>query len=192
MADEILKAKLQQISDNDTQIGTSDLEIKGQVNALRQYGMGVTGIQRDRLGDVVYDLADGYGQGGASFTKTFLAEVPVTWTNTNTSLNIPFTTVGDDYDCIIFELWKSGSCVAKAFRYTTFADSFTYQYLMRTADDGYVPMSNSNFPLNHTHTAGTNENLISSWLRMTGNSASYFPDTIKIYQTKIRDALYNI
>lgn len=71
MADEILKAKLQQIDANDTQIGTNDeriatndLEIKGQVNALRQYGMGVTGIQRDRLGDVVYDLADGYGQGG--------------------------------------------------------------------------------------------------------------------------------
>lgn len=71
MADEALKAKLQQIDANDTQIGsndeqigTNDLEIKGQVNALRQYGMGITGIQRDRLGDVVYDLADGYGQGG--------------------------------------------------------------------------------------------------------------------------------
>lgn len=64
MADEILKAKLQQISDNDEQIGTDSLEIKGQVNALRQYGIGVTGIQRDRLGDVVYDLADGYGGGG--------------------------------------------------------------------------------------------------------------------------------
>lgn len=71
MADEVLKAKLQQIEANDTQIGsndeqigTNDLEIKGQVNALRQYGMGVTGIQRDRLGDVVYDLADGYGGGG--------------------------------------------------------------------------------------------------------------------------------
>ena len=191
MADEALKQQLQQIATNDAQIGTNNLEIKGQVNALRQYGMGVTGIQRDRLGDVVYDLADGYG-GGASFPKTFLAEVPVTWANTNTSLSVPFTTVGDDYDCIIFELWKSGLCVAKAFRYTTFSDGFTYQYFLKTWNNGYVPTSNSNFPLHHTHTAGTNENVISSWLRMTGSSGDYFPDTIKIYQTKIRDALYNI
>lgn len=70
MADEILKQQLQQIADNDAQIGTNDLEIKGQVNALRQYGMGVTGIQRDRLGDVVYDLADGYGGGGGGGIAT--------------------------------------------------------------------------------------------------------------------------
>lgn len=81
MADEALKSKLQQIDANDTQIGsnderigTNDREIKGQVTALLQYGMGVTGIQRDRLGDVVYDLADGYGGGGGGsipegFTK---------------------------------------------------------------------------------------------------------------------------
>lgn len=48
------------------QIHTNDLEAKGEINALRQYGIGVTGIQRERLGDVVYDLADGYGQGGGN------------------------------------------------------------------------------------------------------------------------------
>lgn len=76
MADEIFKAKLQQISDNDTQIGTNDLEIKGQVNALLQYANGVTGEQDSRLGDAVYRLADGYGGGGEEELK-FIEELTV-------------------------------------------------------------------------------------------------------------------
>lgn len=52
--------------DKMSQIHTNDLEAKGELTALLQYANGVTGEQDTRIGDAVYRLAQGYGQGGGS------------------------------------------------------------------------------------------------------------------------------